>query len=499
MAGQAVPKAMIATVDTASPAERAGLATGDILVTAGGAPVRDVIDWRWLSDGLEVTVCVRRVASEAAASGKMPAEADVRPEAAASPPEAASEVFEAALTRAPGEGWGIAFDGIVFDRIRTCENSCTFCFVRQLPAGLRPALYLRDDDFRLSFLQGNFITLTNLDDDDLDRITEQRLSPLYVSLHAVNPDVRRGLLCAKDDRALKRFDELALAGIDLHVQIVLVPGVNDGDELTRTLTWLAEREGVASVGVVPLGYTRHQERFSASYNDPASALRVIEQVRLWQFEMRERDGVSWIHLADEFYLGARERFPIAEHYDGFPQYENGIGIVRAFVDEATGLRDELAAAVAKLPTASSPGAESVTVVTGMGAATTLAGALNACGAVGRVRLLAVPNRFFGGNVNVTGLLTGTDVSAAIAMDLKRVGGAGYGGANAGGRAAARTKAQDSYLLPDIMFNADGITLDDLSFEGLVERNSGADVHLVSSDAVGLLEGIRRATQQSNAE
>ena len=290
---------MVSSVDVGGPAHRAGIAADDVVVSADGAKLRDILDWQWHSDGLSLDVAVQS------------AEGTVR---------------DVSLVREPGEPWGIEFADAIFDRIRVCSNNCAFCFMAQLPEGMRSSLYLRDDDFRLSFLHGNFISLTNLSDEDVERIAEQHLSPLYISLHAVDPDVRRELVCAREDRALERFDQLVEEGIDLHVQIVLVPGVNDGDRLDETLTWLAEREGVVSVGIVPLGYTRHQERYDRSYADQIAAATVIQQVQRWQFAMKERDGVSWVHLADEFYLNARAPMPTAEWYDDFPQYENGIGI-----------------------------------------------------------------------------------------------------------------------------------------------------------------------------
>lgn len=430
---------LLGAIEPGSPADRAGLRSGERVVSVRGIPLRDVIDFRWLTDEASATV---GIVSDAEG------ERDVT------------------LTREPGEAWGLEFASPVFDRVRTCGNACTFCFVAQLPKGLRASLYVRDDDFRLSFLQGNFITLTNLTDADIERIDEERLSPLYVSLHATTPSVREHLVCAREDRALERLDELLERGIDVHVQIVLVPGVNDGDELERTLTWLAEREGIVSVGVVPVGYTRHQEVVSGSFNDPIDAALVIQQVQRWQFAMRERDGVTWVHLADEFYLNARAPFPTSEWYDGFPQYENGIGLVRSFGDEAAALRGELESAVRAVP----EGAESVTLVTGVMAATTLAGALDACDAAGRVRLLVVPNRFFGGNVAVTGLLTASDLVPAIRSDHSRL------------------ESPTTYLLPDIVFNDDGLTLDDASAAS-IRSSCGADVRVVSCDARGLLEGL----------
>lgn len=428
----------VRSVMEGSPAARAGIQGGDFILGVGEYEVRDIIDWQWLTDGVEVLAFVERD----------------------------GVVHQAPMTRSPDEPWGIEFGAALFDGVRTCRNNCTFCFMRQLPKGMRKALYVRDDDFRLSFLDGNFITLTNLTDDDIDRIEEQRLSPLNVSVHAVDADVRAKLVCAKEDRALERLDRLLEIGVDVHVQIVLVPGVNDGDVLDRTLTWLAEREGIDSVGIVPVGYTRHQDAITESYTDQIAAATVIQQVQRWQFESRARDDRTWVHLADEFYLNARAPFPTTEWYDDFPQYENGIGMVRMFVDEALELKHELVAAVKRLPQEG----ESVTIVTGMMAATTLAGALNACEAAGYARLLAVPNRFFGGNVSVTGLLTGADITDAIAADFERFG------------------RPTAYLVPDVVLNAEGMTLDDMEFSA-IRAKSGADVRLVSSDAPGLLAGI----------
>lgn len=435
---------VIDAVDEESPAARAGLAPGETVTAVDAEPVADVLDFMWATDGPTTTLTIER-------PGAGP--------------------VDVTLARESGESWGIHFRDVLFGKVMTCRNSCAFCFMTQLPKGLRSSLYLRDDDYRLSFLQGNFVTLTNLSDADVARIAEQRLSPLHVSIHAVSPEVREALVCARDDHALERLDELLAEGIEAHVQIVLVPGVNDGDELDRTLTWLAEREGIASVGIVPLGYTRHQDRFTASYNDPIASAMVIQQVQRWQFAMRERDAVTWVHLADEFYLNARAPFPTTEWYDGFPQYENGIGLVRSFGDEAAGLIEELTRAIASLPA----DAESATIVTGVMAATTLAGALQACEAVGRVRLLVVPNAFFGGNVTVTGLLTEADLGPALTHDSRRL------------------DHPTAYLLPDVVFNADGVTLDDATAQDIASR-AGVDLRVVSSDVRGVLKGLRSVAE-----
>lgn len=432
--------ARILSVAEGSPAQRAGLREAHVVFSADGHELRDILDWQWYADGDVVHL---RVA-------QWPFGHSTVADQQRYDLSQCEEPHEIVLTRKPGESWGIEFGAAIFDRVRTCRNDCAFCFMSQLPTGMRRSLYLRDDDYRLSFLQGNFVTLTNLTDDDVDRIIEQRLSPLHVSVHSTNPEVRRALVCAREDRALERLDALLEGDVDVHVQIVLVPGVNDGDELTRTLTWLAEREGILSVGIVPLGYTRYQELFSASYEVPAAALSVIDQVTAWQTAFRERDGTGQVYLADEFYLNAGVPVPQWELYDGAPQYENGIGMVSSFLAETADHAD------------SDFDRSKRTLITGTLFALVLAAVLKNRG-LSSVSVLAVENRYFGGNVTVTGLLTGLDIVDAIRD---------HG-------------AKGEYCLPDVIFNADGITLDDMTLRDIAQH-SGAHIRLVSSDPAGLL-------------
>jgi NifB/MoaA-like Fe-S oxidoreductase len=287
-------------------------------------------------------------------------------------------------------------------------------------------------------------------------------------------------VCALDDRALERFDELLEAGIDLHVQIVLVPGVNDGDVLDETLRWLAEREGVASVGIVPLGYTRYQEVFTASFQAPEAARDVIERVSPWQEACRAEYGTTWVQLADELYLNAGADVPPAEHYDGYPQYENGIGMVRAFLDEweeavrRTGLEHGgspgcgpgvLAAETPRTqdPAAGAPNPAGPTLVTGTLFAPVLKPLAEALGAL----VLAVENAFFGGDVSVTGLLTGEDIVRAIVAH----------------------RSAGPFLVPDVVANEDGLLLDDIPADELGKRTR-RNVRLVSCDAASLVSELR---------
>jgi len=442
---------VVARIEQDSPAALSGLRPDDRIVAVDTHELADVLDWQWHSEGNEIVVDIAR----------------------------GDESLTLSMTRELGEGWGIEFEAALFDGVRTCRNACAFCFMTQLPKGLRRSLYVRDDDFRLSFLQGNFVSLTNLSDADASRIIEQALTPLYFSLHAVNPDVRDRLVCAGEDRALERADQLLDAGIELHVQIVLVPGVNDAEQLMSSLTWLAEREGILSVGVVPLGFTGHQGAFDRSYEQPKDAAAVIDQVTPWHLAMRAAYGTGWVYLADEFYLSARRPLPPARDYDGFPQYENGIGLVRSFVDALAESAGELAAARTALADVGS----TAVVVTGALFAPVLRDALGAAvpeaitspptGA--GVRVLAVGNRFFGGNLSVTGLLTAEDIVKAIRAD-------------AGGSGAVGPTGSVTYLVPDVILNADGLTLDEVDVATLAEL-SGQRLRLVSSNARGLVEGL----------
>ncbi len=365
------------------------------------------------------------------------------------------------------ESWGIAFENPIFDGVRECTNACSFCFVSQLPDGLRSSLYVRDDDFRLSFLAGNFVTLTNVADQDVERILEQRLSPLYVSVHAVDAEVRRRLLCpTDDDDALQVLERLLRGGIEVHIQVVLVPGVNDGPVLDETLGWLAQRTGIASVGAVPVGRTSRAH--SAAAYHKSSATEVLSVLHEWQRRMVESRGARWAYGADELYLLADVQLPSWGDYDGFPQFENGIGLARAFVDE---LAESWPAHSARERGRSGKGTTEHVVVTGALFAPVLSSALLSLPSErATLRVLAVENSLFGGNVSVAGLLGGQDVIDAIRDD------------------AATASTPATYLVPDIILNDQGLTLDDIPVSELAER-AGANIRLVSWDAAGLLSGI----------
>lgn len=371
-------RAVVAHVDAGSPAQACGIEPGMVFTHVEGEALRDIIEWRWFADGFDVEVTL----------------------------ETGEHVL---IERELGQDWGITFDDSIFDGVITCKNACIFCFMHMLPHGMRPTLYLRDDDYRLSFLQGNFVTLTNVSDDDFERIVEYDLSPLHVSLHAVSPDVRRELIGKNAARGLEMLEALLEAGIEVHTQVVVVPGVNDGLELTRTLSWICAHPGVLSAAFVPLGYTKYQKRFDRSFSDdPDAAAEVIELIREFQEDSGVEQRNASLQIADEFYLNAGYAFPPADAYAGYPQFHDGIGMMRSFIDDWQRSIDAMARVAASW--ADRPPAS---IVSGTAFARVLEPLVDQSPLADHVKVLAVENRFFGGNVDVSCLLTGADLLPAL--------------------------------------------------------------------------------------
>lgn len=401
------PQAVVARVRAGSIAHDLGLQPGDRIVSINGHRLCDVIDYRFYSDDEELEVLVRRGEEEA--------------------------LFE--IERDLDTELGIEFTEALFDGMRRCVNDCGFCFIKGMPPGMRRSLYVKDDDFRLAFLAGSYITLSNLSEEDWRRIGEQALSPLYVSVHATDPDLRRRLL--GNPRApdiLPQLRRLRDLGILVHTQIVLTPGENDGDRLGEAVTDLAELwPSVRSVGIVPIGLTRFHTSCVRSYT-AADAGPLIDRVQAWQLEFRRRFHLNWVYASDEWYLLAGRETPRARAYDGFPQIENGIGLVRQLVDDWAAVARRRKSIRAHEPT---------TLVCGTLAAPvlqSLAGELRPR-AGQPVSVLPVQNEFFGERVTVSGLLTGHDVRGAL----------------------QRAQPDGQVFLPRSMFDADGlVTLDGMS-------------------------------------
>jgi len=312
--------------------------------------------------------------------------------------------FAVEAERQYDEPLGLVFAHPTFDGIRRCNNRCEFCFISQMPPGLRRSLYIKDDDYRHSFLFGNYVTLTNLDEADWKRIGEQHLSPLYVSVHATDPDLRRQVLgnpAAPDVMAQLRL--LAELGVEVHTQIVVLPGLNDGLHLDRSIGDLAGLyPAVRSVSVVPVGLTRFHGG-GCRVHTGAEMRVVFEQVTGWHRRLRERLGVGFAYLSDEWYLRLGEQVPLAEAYDGLDLTENGVGLVRQFQSSKFQVSEFQIGSLNLKP-------GTLTLVTG----TLFAPVLRRTTAeFANVEVVPVVNRFFGETVTVAGLLTGQDVVAQL--------------------------------------------------------------------------------------
>jgi putative radical SAM enzyme (TIGR03279 family) len=426
---------VVAAVRPRTPAAAAGLAVGDRILAINGRPVRDAIDFQFYGAEERLALRVER--------------------------EGVGHALR--VTRRPGAPLGVELEAPRPGDIATCANKCVFCFIHQLPRGMRKSLYVKDDDFRLSFLHGNYITLSDLDEASFERILEQRLSPLYVSVHATDPALRWTLLGRPRHSAeiLPRLERLAKAGIRIHAQIVLCPDLNDGPHLERTVGELAPlHPHVATTAIVPVGLTRHRERLPALRTlTDAEAAALVDTVAGWQARFLSELDSRFVFLGDEVYLQADRPLPAAEAYEGFPIAEDGVGLVRRFEDGFARARARRGPRRHRR----------LTVVSGTLYAPRLERLLaHACGPEVDARVVAVPNAFFGGSVGVAGLLTGQDIQR---------------------RLAAGSELGEAVLVPAVALrDGDGVFLDDLT-PGDLAHALGVPVVPVEPEPRALLRAL----------
>ncbi len=368
----------IAYVEPFSLAARAGIVEGDILLKINGSDFYDILEYRYLTAEYEVELEIKKLNGE---------------------------IVTVTITN-DYEDLGIEFKEGLIDEAQSCRNKCIFCFIDQLPEGMRETVYFKDDDTRLSFLQGNYVTLTNMSDEEIDRLIAMRVSPINISVHATNPELRCKMLnnrfAGKCYDIMKKF---AQNGIMMNCQIVLCPGINDGEELDRTINDLAALyPHVNSVSAVPVGLTRYREGLYplTPYTKETSA-QIIEQVRLHQERLLKEIDTRLIYLSDEFYIKAQQPIPEADDYEGFPQIENGVGLVAS-------MKEEFDAAI-RLVEKKEYERKSVILATGEITGefiSSLAKQLQEITGID-IRVRPIKNNFFGGEVNVSGLVVGRDI------------------------------------------------------------------------------------------
>ncbi len=439
----------VARVEAGSPAEKAGIREGDLIRDINGNRILDVLDYQFHTAEDRLRFVVERY----------------------------GQLITLSLRKREDEVPGITFLHDLGDKIHTCKNKCVFCFIHQMPKKMRKTLYLMDDDFRLSFMHGNYVTLTNLTDEEWRRIIEQKLSPLYVSVHATDASLR-GILLGKKEPIpiLPQLRELADNRIDVHAQIVLCPGLNDGEALHQTLEELAcehpsvsgKRAGVQSVAVVPVGLTRFRERLPRLESaDRDYAKEMITELECISRGFRKRLGTRFAWLSDEWYFLAGAPIPGTAHYEEFPQLEDGIGTVRLFLDEGRSMDRHLPD--------HAPTPVSATLITAelpSGIIRGFADRLNRIAGVD-VNVCVVKNHFFGGGINIAGLLTAQDILSHMA-DFPTRG---------------------TVFIPRICLRDDALFLDDYTLEE-VRRESGRDIYVTGTSprdlavAFGLLPKVR---------
>ncbi|MEI7884671.1 MAG: DUF512 domain-containing protein [Clostridia bacterium] len=402
---------IIEEVQAGSLAEALGIKAGDDLLSINGHGLRDQLDYQFYQNAAELSLQVRRE----------------------------NELKTLQVQKEEFDELGISFADATFDKMHVCSNKCSFCFIRQLPKGLRKTLYLTDDDYRYSFLFGNYITLTNMSQAEKQRIVEQHLSPLCMSIHATDDQVRRAMLGNEQAKAvLEELDFFLQKGICVEAQVVLLPGINDGATLEKTIRDLGERyPAVESLAIVPVGLTKFREKLPKLQRFTKEAARnVIAMVEGWQEKYLKEFGTRFVFLGDEFYLLAELELPEDEAYENYLQYENGIGMVRTFLEEVKSFPPK------RIVKTELQQYTNIYFLTGQAFAPVLQLTLAEAQKELPIQVIPVVNYFFGTTITVAGLLTGQDLLAS----MKR-------------QAAAE---QSLFIVTELTLNRDQLFLDEMS-------------------------------------
>ncbi|MDD3173447.1 MAG: DUF512 domain-containing protein [Herbinix sp.] len=428
---------IIKEIDKGSIAEELELTTGDELISINGTEIVDVLDYHYLTKDENLTVLIKK-------------------------PD--GEEWELDIEKEYDEDLGIVFEEGLMDEYRSCRNKCIFCFIDQMPPGMRDTLYFKDDDARLSFLQGNYITLTNMSDEEIDRIIFYKLSPINISVHTTNEELRCKMLHNRfAGSALAKLKKLKDAGITMNGQIVLCKGWNDKDELEKTMHDLsAFLPEMVSVSVVPVGLTKYREGLQELESfTKEDSLEVLEQIHRWQKIFLTHYDTRFIYASDEWYLKAELPIPEEDFYEGYPQIENGVGMIRSLQNEFEDYFNEITG---------DDRSRNISIATGMLAAPVILRLTDRIVTKFpniRIHLYTIINHFFGTQITVAGLLTGGDI-------ISQLKGQVFG---------------DNLLLPEVLLRSEEtVLLDDVNIDE-IENALQTKIRIVQSDGKSFIDSI----------
>ncbi len=427
--------AVVKSVDKGSIAEELGIESGDIISSINGSEIEDYFDYKFLSEDEDIELCVTKKDGS----------------------ECIFEIYNEDL-----EDLGINFEGMLFGHAKRCANKCIFCFIDQLPKGMRKSLYFKDDDSRLSFLYGNYLTLTNMKDEDVSKIIRYRISPVNISVHTTNPKLRKKML--KNNRADRVLEQIKLFydnGISMNFQIVLVKGVNDGEELMRSIDELSAFYPYAmSLSVVPVGLTKFRDGlYPIEPFTKEDSNKIIDMVSEKQKDLLSKIGTRFVYLSDEFYINAQRELPKAPEYEDFPQIENGVGMIASMEEEFNEALKAGKPIENNKKTAIATGEISYNFIKSLVEKVKIRYNID-------IDVYKIKNNFFGGYVSVSGLLCGTDLISQL-----------------------KGKCFDRLLITKSMLKADeAVFLDDVTVEE-VEEALGAKVCAVENDGYDFLNKV----------
>ena len=436
----------IENIQPNSTADELGIEAGDKVISIDGNNIKDYIEYNYLIADFNFNLKIEKKNGE---------------------------VIDYDVTRSYEKELGIEFEDIVYDGLKKCKNKCIFCFVDQEPPNLRNTLNIKDDDYRFSFLQGSYITLTNFDKDDFDRVVKFNLSPLNISVHTTDPKLRTYMMKNPNaSKILEQLEFLAANDIDYNTQLVMCPEINDGENLNKSIKDLSEfYPNILSIAVVPVGLTKYKNKDLRTFTKKESQ-QVLKQIKKWQKVLNDKFNENFLYASDEFYLMTDSKIPDYDHYNDFPQLENGIGLTRIFRDKYDKIKNKY---INTIISSREIEFNIITSVLGKKAIKPVIDDINSRQNKVKINIEIVKNDFFGETVTVTGLLTAQDIQKTIDnIDNKNI------------------------MIPKIVLNDENNFIDEVSIDEFINRNKNKNIYVCNDiqDIMEVLGNVKTSSSNS---